>query len=212
MPTEIELCPIQLPGRENRRSEPPFNRLKSLIQTLTPLIAPYLDIPFAFFGHSMGALLSFELIRELRRQNLPSPMHLFLSGHPAPQIPDFEPPIHTLPEPQFIEALRKLQGTPEAVLQDSELMQHYLPILRADFAMLETYFYVKEAPLNCPISVFGGLEDKRVSLAALEAWREQTTQGFTVNQLSGDHFFLQLSQKELLKLVLEKFSKQLINQ
>jgi malonyl CoA-acyl carrier protein transacylase len=212
MPTEIELCPIQLAGRENRRSEPPFNRLKFLIQTLTPLIAPYLDLPFAFFGHSMGALLSFELVRELRRQDLPTPMHLFVSGYPAPQIPDFEPPIHTLPEPQFIEALRKFQGTPEAVLQDSELMQHYLPILRADFAMLETYFYVKEAPLNCPISVFGGLEDKRVSLAALEAWREQTTQGFTVNQLSGDHFFLQLSQKELLKLVLEKFSKQLINQ
>ncbi len=210
LPSEIELCSIQLPGRENRLTESSFTRLKSLIQTLTPLISPYLDLPFAFFGHSLGALLSFELARELRRQNLPCPRHLFVSSRPAPQIPDLERPIHSLPEPKFIEALGRLKGTPKEVLQDSELMQLYLPALRADFAMLATYFYVKEAPLDCPISAFGGLEDDKVNRQALEAWQDQTSSEFSLKILAGDHFFLHLSQKELLPAMVEKISKNLM--
>lgn len=109
-------------------------------------------LPFAFFGHSLGALLSFELARYLRRQYGLSPAHLFVSGHRAPQLPNDEPPIHALPEPELLVELRRFNGTPEEVLNHEELRQLILPILRADFAIYETYVYEEDDPLDCPIS------------------------------------------------------------
>src|SRR5207244_548641 len=118
-----------------------------LVQKLSQILLPYLNVPFALFGHSMGALISFELARQLRRQNDPQPVHLLISSCYAPHIPDPNPPIHALPESEFVEALRHLDGTPQEVLQDPELMQLVLPTLRADFALCETYVYTPEAPL-----------------------------------------------------------------
>ena len=107
----------------------------------------------------MGAIISFEFARQLRRQNDPNPAHLFVSGNRAPQIPDPDPPIHQLPEEEFVEDLRRFNGTPSAVLQNAELMQLFLPLLRADLALHETYSYIADEPLDCPISAFGGVED-----------------------------------------------------
>ncbi len=201
LPANIEVSPVQLPGRENRIGESLFTQLSPLIQTLAQVLRPYIDIPFAFFGHSLGALISFELVRQLRWQKSPMPMHLFISGRYAPQIPNPNPPIYQLPDILFAEELRWYNGTPEVVLQNPELMELFLPILRADFTINETYVYAPESPLSCPISTFGGLQDKEVSRSDLAAWREQTNGTFSLCMFPGDHFFLQKERYALLQAI-----------
>jgi medium-chain acyl-[acyl-carrier-protein] hydrolase len=189
--------------------EPSFTRLSPLLPTLAQVLHPYLNMPFAFFGHSMGAMISFELARQLRRQYGFSPVHLFVSGRRAPQIPNPAPPIHQLPESAFVEELRRLNGTPESVLQNAELMQLVLPILRADFALVETYVYSTEAPLDCPISAFGGLEDGEVSHDDLTAWRDQTNSSFTLSMFPGNHFFLHSARSLILSTVSQELTRHL---
>jgi medium-chain acyl-[acyl-carrier-protein] hydrolase len=149
----------------------------------------------------MGGLVSFELARLLRKKYNKSPVHLFVSGYRAPQVPAQNPPIHDLPEPEFLEELRRLNGTPEAVLENTELMQLLLPAIRADFAVIETYAYTPESPLDCPITAFGGLQDREVRYDDLKAWQEQTNAAFSLHMLPGDHFFLQSAQPLLLQLL-----------
>ena len=199
LPITIQICPVELPGRGKRIASVPFTRLQLLVQAIAIAILPYLDKPFAFFGHSMGGLVSFELARLLRKKYGKSPVHLFVSGYRAPQVPDPDPPIHDLPEPEFLEALRRLNGTPEVVLGNTELMQILLPALRADFAVIETYAYTPESPLACPITAFGGLQDREVSCEDLKAWQQQTNAAFSLQMLPGDHFFLQSAQPLLLQ-------------
>ena len=201
LPKTIEICPIELPGRGFQLKSAPYRQIEPLVKAIATAIRPYLDKPFAFFGHSMGGLVSFELARFIRREYNLEPVHLFISGRRAPQIKDSKSPIHHLPKAEFIQELRQLNGTPEAVLKNDELMGLLIPILRADFAVLENYNYTPEAPLNCPISVFGGLQDREVELEQLEAWREQTVGSFTLKMLSGDHFFIHSSQSLLPELI-----------
>lgn len=200
LPPGVNVCPVQLPGRENRLGEAPFTRLEPLVQTLDRLLRPYLDRPFAFFGHSMGALIAFELAHRLG-QNTLGPIRLFVSGHSAPQIPRRRPPIHQLPDSELVEALRDFGGTPEAVLQHPELMELLLPTLRADFSVVETYVYSPHEPLACPISVFGGLQDSEVSRDDLNVWCDQTRSSCTVRMFPGNHFFLHGAQDLLLRAV-----------
>lgn len=190
LPSEIEVIPVQLPGRERRMREAPFSKIEPLLQALIQVLPPYLDRPFAFFGYSMGALICFELIRQLRRQGLPLPLHLLVSGRRAPQIPCPKPFAHQLSDAEFIEDLRHKGGTPEAVLQNSELMQLFMPIMRADLGLNETYKYTTELPLDFPISVLGSSEDTEVNREQLDAWREQTTSSFSLQMFPGNHFFL----------------------
>ncbi|MBW4476050.1 MAG: thioesterase II family protein [Tolypothrix brevis GSE-NOS-MK-07-07A] len=203
LPTTVEVCPIELPGRGLQSRLTPFSRLQPLISTLTSALLPYLDKPFAFFGHSLGGLVSFELARQLRREYNLSPVHLFVSARRAPQIPSPKPPIHALPDTEFIEELRRFNGTPDSVLQNTELMELLMPILRADFAMLETYVYAQEPPLECPITVFGGLEDEEASLEELKAWRSHTIASYNLQMFRGDHFFIQSEQPLLLQTLAE---------
>jgi medium-chain acyl-[acyl-carrier-protein] hydrolase len=200
LPRELEFCPIQLPGRESRLRESPFSHLEPLLEALVPAIRPYLDKPFVFFGHSMGATTN-ELARRLRRKSGPCPLHLFVSGSRAPQVPNPDPPIHHLPEAELVEELRRFNGTPEAVLQNTQLMQLFLPILRADLTLHETYVYTAGEPLDCPISAFGGSEDEEVTRDKLAAWREQTHGAFTLRVFPGDHFFPRSARSYLLQAV-----------
>ena len=210
LPSEIEVCSIQLPGRENRRKEAPLTRMKLVIETLAPMLQPYLDKPYTFFGHSMGAMVSFELARELRRRNWRQPSRLLVSACRAPQLPDLDPPLHRLPEYKFIKKLERLKGIPEKVLASPGLMQLFLPTLRADFELLETYFYLNEEPFDFPITAFGGLSDNKVSLEELAVWREQTNGEFNLQMFSGDHFFLHANNRELLPDLAEQMQKLLI--
>jgi medium-chain acyl-[acyl-carrier-protein] hydrolase len=201
LPADVEVCPIQLPGRGTRLGELLFTQLSPLIQALAQALLPLLDKPFAFFGHSLGALVSFELARQLRRQYGVQPVRLFVSASRAPQLPHRGLPVHTLPEGDFLAELRHLNGTPREVLDHEELMQIALPVLRADFAVYETYVYVAELPLNCSISAFGGLRDRTVSQSDLEAWREQTRDSFSLQMFPGDHFFLNITHPLLLRVL-----------
>lgn len=199
LPADVDLCPIQFPGRGTRLMEPPFSRLSPLVEELAEALLPLLDRPFALFGHSLGSLVSFELARQLRANHQARPVRLFVSGGSAPQIPHRGPPIHSLPDREFAAELHRLDGTPEELLNHSELMDIVLPSLRADFALYESYKYSSEPPLNCPISTFGGLSDQRVNHDDLEAWRDQTTASFSIRMFPGDHFFLRSTQPLLVR-------------
>jgi len=200
LPKSVEVCPVQLPGRGARMMEAPFTQMGPLVQTAAEALLPHLDKPFAFFGHSMGALVSFELARQLRKQNSPEPSRLFVSGCFAPNIPD-PYPLHDLPDSEFLEGLRRLNGMPQEALENAELIHLLLPTLRADCTVTETYTYTDRPPLNCPISAFGGLQDHLLSRDDLDGWRQQTTASFSLRMFPGDHFFLQTAQPLLLQIL-----------
>ncbi|HEX2091625.1 MAG TPA: thioesterase II family protein [Longimicrobiaceae bacterium] len=203
LPPEVQLCPVHLPGRGNRFVEPPVTRLSVLVDLLAGELAPYLDIPFAFFGHSMGALVAFELARRLRDESRVLPEYLLVSGRRAPQCPSDKRPLHALPEGEFQEELRNLNGTPEEILQHPELMELFAPILRADFEICETYSYVEGEPLDLPVSAFGGLADPDVSREHLSGWKEHTRGPFRLRMFPGGHFFLHGARQELVHAVAE---------
>lgn len=208
LPPEIELCPVKLPGREGRLNETPYHQLQPLVETLVEVLQPFFDKPFAFFGHSLGALVSFELARQLRRQGLPAPSYLFVSGSNAPHWPDPTPPLHQLPDAIFVDRLRhRYDGIPAAIWQDAELMQLFLPALRADFEMLETYVYLDESPLAIPVAIFGGQEDDQTTQAGLAAWREQAQQTFYLKMFSGGHFFLQNARMALIQTLIADLNR-----
>jgi surfactin synthase thioesterase subunit len=189
LPADVDICAVQLPGRENRLAERPFTRLRDLVEALADALEPNLRAPFTFFGHSMGALVAFELMRELRRRGGPQPVHLFVSACRAPQLPDPDPPIHLLPEPALLEELRRLDGTPGHVFENPELRSLVLPTLRADFSVCETYVHEPDEPLAISISAFGGAADNEVSHEQLEGWRAQTSASFALRIFPGKHFY-----------------------
>ncbi len=190
LPALIEVCPVQLPGRENRIREAPFTKLVPLIKELTAALQPFLDIPFAVFGHSVGAQVAYEFARYLYAAGLPGPTRLFVSACPAPEERSDAVMLHMLPDHSFIEAVRRMKGTPEEVFEHPELMQVFLPILRADFSLIETYEFAPSAPLECPISAFGGLQDVERPREVLERWRQHTSGEFRLRMFRGDHFYL----------------------
>jgi len=188
-PAEIEVCPVQLPGRENRIGEPAFHNMSSLADAATTALRPLLDLPFAFFGHSMGALLAFEIARRLRAIAYDGPAVIMASAARAPQVPRTSI-TYNLPVPQLLAELRRLEGTPTGVLDHPELVELVLPLIRADFQVVETYRYRHAPPLNCPIVALGGLEDRHVSAEQLEAWGAQTSTEFVRCMLPGGHFYI----------------------
>lgn len=206
LPDTIEVCTAELPGRGARLNEPPFTRLEYIVDFFANVINPYLDKPFAFFGHSMGAMISFELACRLRAEVGVKPAHLFVSGRRAPQMLDRNPITYNLPSPMLLEELRRLNGTPIEVLENPELMHLMLPLLRADFEVVETYVYSPRAALDCPVTAFGGLQDQEVSRKELEAWREQTIASFSLRMLPGGHFFLHTARQLLLRMLSQEVS------
>ena len=195
---DVELWSIQLPGREDRLREPPFVRLEPLVQALVEVLAPRLVVPYAFFGHSMGALVGFELARALRRRHQPLPACVCVSSFRAPCLPGSDPPIHALPDAEFIEELGRFDNDSERTLQHEELRQLLLPALRADFAVCESYIHAADVPLDCPILAFGGQADPRVSREDLDGWRELTSRTFQLTLFPGKHFYLNTAQESLL--------------
>ncbi|MCP5425330.1 MAG: thioesterase [Gammaproteobacteria bacterium] len=202
LPPFVEVWALRLPGRETRLQESPHNNMNALLDDLERALIPFLDLPFAFFGHSMGTIVAFDLTRRFLAKQIVSPKHLFLSGRRAPQIPDPDPPIHDLPENEFWEEIRRLNGSPEEVLQHEELKALVGPTLRADFKLIETWRYQGGSmALPMPISIFGGSRDPKTSPAELQAWEVHTRSAFQLHMIEGDHFFLNNAQSELLSLI-----------
>lgn len=158
------------------------------------------ETKFVIFGHSTGATIGFELARWLRRNQRRGPVKLFVAGSNAPHIPDKSAPIHQLPQREFLAAIRNLEGTPAEVMANPELMELIVPMLRADMALLETYLYREEEPLNCDIHAFGATADKVVCLADLEGWNIHTSGRFELTLLEGNHFFVRNSPDLVLQL------------
>lgn len=208
LPPFVEVCPVRLPGRGSRLAEPAETNLLRLVETAAPALAPHFDRPFAFFGHSMGAVIAFELARHLRATGGAGPARLFVSGRGAPQIESERSLTHNLPDAEFVETLRRLKGTPEEVLDHRELQELMLPILRADFEAIGTYVYAEGEPLDCPVTAFGGIQDLGVSRQALEGWREQTSSHFNLRMLPGDHFFIHSAQPLLLRTLTRELHEQ----
>jgi medium-chain acyl-[acyl-carrier-protein] hydrolase len=198
LPPHVEVVAVQPPGREGRLGETPYSDLARLVAAMVPELRPHMDRPFAFFGHSNGGLMAFEVARALRREGGPMPRHLFVGGRPAPQV-ERDENIHDLPHDEFIDALRRYAGTPEEVLQHAEIMELVMPLLRADFALGETYVYRQEPPLDVPITAYGGEFDAEVPAEEIEAWREQTSAAFRCQMYPGDHFFINGHRGELLR-------------
>lgn len=181
---------IQLPGRENRIREPLLYSLEEIAAQAAEAIMPHTGAPYAFFGHSLGARTAFETIREIRRRGGAMPVHFFVSGSPPPEYREPHP-LHNLDDESFVQELRRFQGgTPEEVLQDRELMAFFLPLLRADFTVDETYECKPEAPLSMPITAFCGESDTEASPQQMRAWQAHTSAPFALHSLPGGHFFL----------------------
>jgi medium-chain acyl-[acyl-carrier-protein] hydrolase len=190
----LEICPVQLPGRENRIGEAPYTSFAELVPQLAHSLQPYLRTPFAFFGHSLGAIVAFEVARHLRSRYNVAPSALYVSGCRAPQVPRLRPVIGHLPERHFIGEIAKSYDFPRDVFADIELSRLMLPVIRADFQLFETYTYSAAPPLGCRIAAFAGRDDRTLTHAAAGAWCHQTASRFDLHIVPGNHFF-QTSEK-----------------
>lgn len=202
-PSPVEVRPLQLPGHENRLSEAPVKNIRVLIETLAIQITSFLDRPFAFFGHSMGALLCFELTHYLYQQWGLLPQFLFVSAYRAPHLEDRHPPTYQMPDQLFLEHIAQFNGTPTQVLENAELMQFFLPTLRADFALCETYQYPSHTSLPCPLAAFGGLKDENVLAEDLRAWEIHTQSTFGLHLFPGNHFFIHTDTSHLIEAIVQ---------
>lgn len=201
----VDVLPIQLPGRDGRFGEPLCRRMDELVSRLAGALTPLLDVPTAFYGHSMGASIAYYLSRRLREQAGKLPMHLFVGARRAPHLPERLPFRHELSHDELLRELRRMGGTPEEVLNNAELRALFLPILLADFELIELTRYRTATPLECPITAFRGALDTEQSAEQIEAWCHHTSVGFEQVILPGGHFFL-TSEAPLL---LQELSKRL---
>jgi 8-amino-7-oxononanoate synthase len=198
LPETVEVCVVQAPGRGSRLKENPYKQMTLLVDAIVKELLPYLDKPFAFFGHSLGGWISFEVARQIWRQSIPLPIHLFIASCRAPQLAASGTPIYQLPDDEFIEKMRQGNGIPAEILTNSKLLNLFIPPLKADAELSDTYQYCDGVPLDCPISVYGGTEDREVSQKELEDWYCQTHSAFKLQMFPGDHFFFKDDSKSLL--------------
>jgi medium-chain acyl-[acyl-carrier-protein] hydrolase len=187
-PAGVDICPIELPGRGARLREPAFTRMSELIDVLVEVLEPLLSVPFAFFGHSMGAAIAFEAAKRLRRAG--GPVHLFASGRPAPDRTHEPRALHRLPDTELVLALARLGGTPAEVLARDDMIAALLPCIRADLELIETYVPTCGEILSCPITALAGSKDEMIDRRSLDAWSRFTSGGFRVHVFSGGHFYL----------------------
>jgi surfactin synthase thioesterase subunit len=189
MPKDIQVCKIQLPGRENRINEHAIDCMEELVQILSKQLSMYMDQPFALFGHSMGGMATYELARYLSKNTPYTPKHVFISGCRTPNVEDNNKTYYLQGE-AFIDSLRQRGGTNEVLLNNKEYMQMVEPTLRADLKLIERWHHHEIEPLTCPLSVLGGVHDPLISPDKLTTWEEYTKGDFELKLFKGGHFFL----------------------
>ena len=199
LPRFMEGVIAHYPGRGSRYQEPAINDLSTLVDKLSPAIRTLSDKPFAFFGHSLGGLVSFELTRQLGRYNLPQPQILFIAACGAPHLTDPHPSIHQLPDAEFLKSIKALNGIPSELQDNPNIIELFLPTLRADFQVVESYvFNPDDSSIDRPIIVYGGLDDPRVSRERLEGWASLTKAVFKSQRFPGDHFFINTARDSVI--------------
>jgi medium-chain acyl-[acyl-carrier-protein] hydrolase len=201
---DVELCAVQLPGRETRFKEPAATGMSGLVDQVVEGIKPLLDRPFALFGHSFGALVSFEMAHKLQSLGF-RPEHLFVSGRQAPHLNYPRSPIHQLGDEAFSDEMRRLNGTPEHVLSNPALLSLVIGIVRPDYTVCETYRFREGRPLlECPVTALGGSEDPETTPDDLESWGRHTGGDFEARMLPGDHFFIHAQEGLVLETVSDR--------
>ncbi|MDF2388848.1 hypothetical protein JMG10_45970, partial [Nostoc ellipsosporum NOK] len=207
LPPEIEVLPIQLPGRQKRLKEKPFTEFVTLIQVLGNFIHPYLNKPFAFYGHSMGALIAFELAYVVKQKYNINPQYLFLGGAQPPSDVSFLNRIKSLSPDQSLNYLLDISEIPEAIYNDKPLFEELIEIFKADLQLLQSYCHKKQEPLDCPIYTFGGIDDSSISEKQLALWSYHTHNSFKLQMLPGKHMFLKNSLKSILDIISQEILK-----
>jgi medium-chain acyl-[acyl-carrier-protein] hydrolase len=188
LPAGVEVWAVRPPGRESRFKERPYHRLGPLVDALAAELQPLLDLPYGIFGHSLGAITGFELARRLEAAGT-GPGHLWVSAHRAPHLRQTASPVHLAPDDVILGRLRRYGGTPEAFYENDDLVTALLPNLRADMAVSETYRYTDPTLLHCPVTAFGGVEDRLVAETAIDEWEHATTGSFRARAFGGGHFY-----------------------
>lgn len=203
---DIELIGIELPGRGRRRHEEPQSDLPNLVEHIAEAIAKQDECPFAFFGHSMGAVMAYEVTHSLRRKSARQPVHLFVSGRRAVHLPHHEDPVSQLTDAEFLDKLRRLNGTPPEMLQDPGIMELVMPVLKADFTALDKWRYASADPLSMPLTAITGLSDPTVGIEAAKEWRNHSLGAFHFYGFPGDHFFLRSNEARLVTMISQSLS------
>lgn len=198
---ELVVCPVQPPGRAERLRDRPHRTVDSYVDELLAVAGHQFTGHYALFGHSVGALVTYRLVCRLRAEGRQLPVHLFVSGRAAPHLPNPRRPLRDLPAAELVPHLRKLGGTPDIVLDEPELLDIFVPSLRADFAVNETYRHPREEPLTVPVTAFGGDADPRTGVAELRAWGELTRGRFETYTYPGGHFYLQRHAAGMLAVI-----------
>jgi len=189
LPSDIEMLAVQLPGRESRLSEAPFRRMAALIDALSKGINGWLEKPYSLFGHSMGALIAFELGREIRRRGLPLPRTTIVSGRRSPTVPNTERPLHLLPDDAFVDALvERYDAIPKVIRDEPELMALFMPVLKADFEIFESHHHVDEPPLASALGIYGGRADPQTR--QMDGWANLYAGAARTRLFDGGHFYL----------------------
>ena len=206
--SDVELWPARLPGHQDRLHDPPFTSVGRLARAVADELIPIVDEPLALFGHSFGALVVFEVARELRRRRAAPPLALFVASCAAPHLMRRRRALHELSDAAFLRELRLLGGIPEEVAENEELLQLVLPTLRAEIALADTYVYEPAEPLDVPIFAFGGVHD-HVSYDDQAKWREHTSGPFEIQMFPGNHFFFTNRERRLVAAIGARLRAQL---
>lgn len=206
LPDEVELVAVQLPGRGMRLAESPYTDLTQLVEDLAVQMKQHLNLPYAVLGHSFGSRLGFELVQYFRQQQWPLPMHFFASGSRAPHYKNTDSPIHQLAQGAFIEKLRSFGGTPDEVLDNEDFMEMLLPMLRADFTMVENHQSEIKRALACDLTILGGQHDGGVPLDLLHDWQLHFDGAVSHAIFDGGHFFIETHKPLVIKAVATKLA------
>lgn len=189
-PTGVDVVAVQYPGRQDRRSERPIDNMPELADRLYGVLRGEPELPVTFFGHSLGAIVAFEVVRRFEADGL-GPVPLFASGRRSPSSHrDHDDDVHTRDDAGIMAELRRLNGTSSMLLNDDEMMRAALPALRADYCVAETYRCAPEDTVSSPITVLTGDSDPKTSLDEAQAWAQHTSGAFDLHVFPGGHFYL----------------------